>query len=252
MKRRFTRMFAAVLIFLLGGRPSAFAQAACQHTSMPGYEMIWYEGFEEAGTPAGWQTLDLDGDGYNWAFMQHDDVLWGMTCLNMQCEGDGLAISASFINETMTELTPDNWLILPVQDIGKDYHLTFRVQAQDDDYANDCFGVYVSADVDHPLDTSSYVQLGGDYMTPVDYETIDIDLSAYEGERILIAIRHYNSYDQFVMDFDCFAMWGKEGYTGSAPVGALPRTGDDASLALWVCLLAAAGVGMIARRRREA
>ena len=34
--------------------------------------------------------------------------------------------------------------------------------------------------------------------------------------------------------------------------GSLPQTGDSSSLALWLCLLAFAGAGMTAMRKREA
>ena len=246
------KRLAAVLLLLMSVLSCACAQAACQHTSMPGYDMIWYEGFEGAGMPSGWQTLDQDGDGYNWERVHQDDSLWGTSFLGMQCDGDGLAVSASYINENGLRLTPDNWLILPVQDIGRDYHLTFRVQAQDDNYSDDCYGVFVSTDVSHPLDTSSYVQLGSDALSPDDYETVDIDLSAYEGKQILIAIRHYNSYDMFVMNFDCFTMWGMKDEAAAVSAADLPQTGDSSSLALWGALLALTGAGMMVARKREA
>ena len=41
-------------------------------------------------------------------------------------------------------------------------------------------------------------------------------------------------------------------YVPPQPIVDLPRTGDESRLALWLCLLAFAGAGMTAMRKRAA
>lgn len=190
--------------------------------------------------PAGWQTLDQDGDGYNWAFVKSNELIWHTQ--SQSCDGNGLAVSTSFIKETVTALNPDNWLILPVQEIGKDDQLSFRYKTLDPNWP-DTFGIFVSTNIAEPLNTASYVQLGSDYTMNGVYRTLNVDLSQYQNQKILIAVRHYNSYDRFVINLDCFAMWKKDAYIPSGP--AVPKTGDESHLVLWACLMTLSAIGLV-------
>ena len=253
-KRSAFRLWLALLAcmaMLMSSMSFAAATSGCQHVTMPDHSMVWYEGFEN-GMPAGWQTLDQDGDGYNWAFVKTSDLLWNTIFTDKSCDGEGLAVSASYLNDIYTALTPDNWLILPVQRIGEDYQLTFRYCAQDPFYP-DTFGVFVSTNIAEPLNTASYVQLGSDYTTEDTYQTLTVDLSQYQNQEILIAVRHYNSYDQFIIDLDCFAMWGKGAFTPPIPspsLPAVPKTGDESHVVLWACLMILSTIGLVAAGRK--
>ena len=67
-------------------------------------------GLEEGALPEGWTTVDSDGDGNTWS--THTNTGTG----NYNTHGgDGVAISASYIDAA---LTPDNWLITPKLDLG--------------------------------------------------------------------------------------------------------------------------------------
>lgn len=242
---RMLMLLLASMTMLMSSMCCASAAGSCPHINMPGYSMSWYEGFEN-GMPAGWQTLDQDGDGYNWAFVKSNESIWHTQ--SPSCDGNGLAVSTSFNNETMIALNPDNWLILPVQEIGKDDLLTFRYKALDPGWP-DTFGVFVSTNIAEPLNTASYVQVGSDYTADGAYQTLGVDLSQYQNQEILIAVRHYNSYDQFVLDLDCFTMWKKDANIPSSP--AVPKTGDESHLVLWACLMTLSAIGLVVAGKKS-
>ena len=75
-----------------------------------------------AGIPEGWNTIDNDGDGNNWI------------------GNSGFVYSESYNNSG--PLTPDNWLITPLVDLGGS--VVVNAKGQDASYASEIFGVFVS------------------------------------------------------------------------------------------------------------
>lgn len=153
------------------------------------------------GIPSTWYKLDADNDGRTWGN-------FGMTG-RTGAVTDSCATSQSYANGTA--LYPDNWLISPAVQIPANVPycvLSFWVCAQDMNWAQEHYGVYIT--------TSS------NYTNPNNYtllfeETLDASggsraqgawkqkmavLSAYAGQTVHIAFRHFNCSDQFYLNLD--------------------------------------------------
>ena len=181
----------------------------------PGWNVEWSESFEQ-GIPSTWQNIDKDGDGYKWwkvkeeSGFENDD--------KSTHHGEQSIHSNSFIKQSRKILTPDNWLILPEQNLSKKkiYSLTFDIVAFDGLYLKDKIGIYISTD-----GGNSYTQLGDDfdftqselgdsYNVKDVWQEVEVDLSAYSGKKVTIAIVHHNSRDEYMVVMDCMYMWSKD------------------------------------------
>ena len=179
----------------------------------PGWNVEWSESFEQ-GIPSTWQNIDNDGDGYKWwkvkeeSGFENDD--------KSTHHGEQSIHSNSFIKQSRKILTPDNWLILPEQNLSKKkiYSLTFDIVAFDGGYLKDKIGIYISTD-----GGNSYTQLGDDFdftQSELGYnvrdvwQEVEVDLSAYSGKKVTIAIVHHNSRDEYMVVMDCMYMWSKD------------------------------------------
>ena len=148
--------------------------------------------FEEEETadyaaPAGWTTIDADGDGYNWMHWNNSNADWACH------SGNGHMTSESYRNY-VGELYPDNWLVSP-QVVFKG-NLSFWAAGQDPSYAAEVFNVYVSTDMEN------WMPLGEDVTATGDVTEYTYDLSAFEGQKGYVAIRHYNVSDMFRLNID--------------------------------------------------
>jgi hypothetical protein len=155
---------------------------------------------EDSWAPEGWQAIDKDGDGVNWYVGERQGVL------SMRSQSwDG------------SPLEPDNWLITPeinLTDFNEGASITFNydvgITASTPQYRQEHYGIFVSVGSDNPdnfellfeetfdTETSSW--------TPHERE---IDLSAYAGQIIYVAIRHYNITDMdriFISEVELFAI----------------------------------------------
>ncbi len=150
----------------------------------------------ENGIPLCWQTLDIDGDGYNW---YHNTLGTGHN--DSYCAG-----SESFSNTTYTALTPDNWLISPAITLPTNgARFQYWVAPQDPDYNAETYAVYVSTT---GTDTSDFTLLFTETINFTDWTKREISLANYSGD-VHIAFRHFNSNDVFVLlidDISIFAM----------------------------------------------
>lgn len=141
--------------------------------------------------------IDLDGDGKNWYQTSRDD------CIGMNGE-TGVLVSASY---QVKPLTPDNWAIMPagtVWNIDKP-EMTFWAKAQDYNYPNEYFAVYAipekEADFEH-FDAGKWTMVMEKTKSNTDFTEYKVDLSAFKGQRIYVAIRHYDVTDQFLLKVD--------------------------------------------------
>jgi hypothetical protein len=145
----------------------------------------------------GWMIFDADQDGNSWGYSYMDDP------------SDCFFYSASYAN--YTDLTPDNWLFTPEVKLGGT--LKFDTWNYSSNYP-DRIMVYVCDNpdwesVDEFVAISDFIQPGEDP------ETIELDLSEYEGTGV-IAFRHYNSdanyyifLDNISVDFPGSVMTGE-------------------------------------------
>lgn len=197
-----------------------------------GWNVEWSESFEQ-GIPSTWQNIDNDGDGYKWwkvkeeSGFENDD--------KSTHHGEQSIHSNSFIKQSRKILTPDNWLILPEQNLSKKkiYSLTFDIVAFDGLYLKDKIGIYISTD-----GGNSYTQLGDDfdftqselgnsYNVKDVWQEVEVDLSAYSGKKVTIAIVHHNSRDEYMVVMDCMYMWSKDKHMHCVCGGNTEFNGHD-------------------------
>jgi M6 family metalloprotease-like protein len=174
------------------------------------YTVLFSEDFE-GGIPATWTNVDADGDAYSWA----------LSPVAIPQSGNQSVYSASYING-VGPLTPDNWLVSPAITLTDNNKLTYYVSAQDASWAEENYGVYISTSNAVPGTFSSLLEetMTGSPGRPVDnpapgafrsagpqyaqgtwYERT-IDLSAYSGQTVYIAFRHFNCTDMFYLNLD--------------------------------------------------
>ena len=142
------------------------------------------QAFESA--PACWTTIDADGDGHNWENLQ------------------GAMHSASYDN-SVGILTPDNWLITPQFQLGagNSYEVTWNANPQDASYPAEHYGLYVSTN--STIDTANFTMLQEWTLTSAGNTPV-VDLSAYSGQTIYLALRHWNCTDQYRIAIDNFEL----------------------------------------------
>ena len=165
-------------------------------------------GFETDPFAEGWTIRDDDGDGYNWEWMDASGSDYNVY------EGTHCMASASYQNSAFgggTALTPDNWLISPAFVAGST--VTFWYAGQDPDYAAEPFGVYVIANGTASAELGHFTASGT-------YQQGSVDISAYAGETVQVAFRHYNITDMFRLNLDLVEVSGG----GSTPNTPVPPT----------------------------
>lgn len=157
----------------------------------------------------GWQVIDADDDGYTWNRFYSTEG-------NLGHNGSVYIMgSESYRNDIGAALYPDNYLVSPQRySISNGAKISFYVCAQDADYPAEHYGVFISTQ--STLDSDDFVKVwegtlsakvksGGKIRgnrTQGTWYLKTIDLSAYAGQTIWIAIRHFNCYDQFMIDVD--------------------------------------------------
>ena len=179
-------------------------------TELPGVESFTVD-FEN-GLPEGWTTIDADGDGYNWVLDTECESAYGYDQSNAGFNGSHMILSGSY-HKTAGALHPDNYLVSPKVTLRSGSTFSFNAGAQDYQYPAEHFGVCVS---DNGTDwtmvqewTMTAKGASGNRGAGRDGNTRDqgnwhqytVDLSAYAGEKY-IAIRHFNSSDQFFLNVD--------------------------------------------------
>ena len=198
-----------------------------------GWNVEWSESFEQ-GIPSTWQNIDNDGDGYKWWKVKEEISFEDIN--NSTHHGNESIHSNSFLRYggyNQQALEPNNWLILPEQNLNaeKNYALTFDIVAFDGGYLKDKIGIYISTD-----GGNSYTQLGDDFdFTQSElgnnvrdvWQEVEVDLSAYSGKKVSIAIVHHNSRDEYMVVMDCMYMWSKDKHKHCVCGGDTDYNGHD-------------------------
>ena len=161
--------------------------------------------------PAGWTTIDADGDGHAWK-LSTEIFEQGHGCYNSA----DMIVSQSYIND-IGPLTPDNYLVTPKVKIGKNAKFSFYACAQDGNYSAEHFSILIStAD---SSDVASYQTLGEWTISKAEglrrprgendqsmWILYSVDLSYYYGQDVFLAIRHHDCTDQYILDVDCIRL----------------------------------------------
>ena len=161
----------------------------------------------------GWTNIDADGDGNVW--FSNESSLGAIP----GHDSDYGIVSQSYDN-TAGPLTPDNYIVSPEKyAIVQGSEFSFYVAAQDANYAAEHFGVAISttgntsaADFttiyEATLTAKSNGQKGprdGGRDTGSWYKHC-VDLSAYAGQEVYIALRHFDCTDMFYILADDFKL----------------------------------------------
>ena len=154
----------------------------CVVTTLP-YTM----GFESNEDLGCWTLRDADGDGNNWGLAEAGAL-------------GTVAYSLSW--DTAGALTPDNWLYMPGIELpaGQNIAMTWVDGSFDSAYFQEHYGVFVATTAD--AEPSEYTQLWHTTLTTHNATTRTLDLSAYAGQTVYLAFRHYNSDDVHVFYID--------------------------------------------------
>ena len=170
--------------------------ATCKVTVVKS-EYILYEDFE-TDSVEDWMMIDADGDEHCW-------VLGAASSQANVYEGEYCAMSASYDNDEGA-LTPDNWLISPVFTPDETSVLSWYVAGQDPSYAAEHYGVYVlPADAE---DVTEGTEIFNGVATAA-YVNKTVSLADYAGQEIMIAFRHYDITDMFMLNIDLITVTGK-------------------------------------------
>ena len=135
-------------------------------------------------------TIDGDGDGYNWEIRQN----WGNT-------ENPYSVTSASVDIYETPLFPENYLVTPYKlDCEQ---VVFHACVQDIAHPDEHLGVAVSTTVGDDPEAFTIVwdvdmtakQVGNWYQ-------FNVDLRAYQGQDIYVAIVHYNCTNQFMVNVD--------------------------------------------------
>lgn len=165
------------------------------------------EDFDE-GRILDWTLMDADGDGHNWQLPLTNGMGHGGS--------DGMLVSYSYDNATTSPLTPNNFMVSPRVTVPASAVISFYACAMDEAYHNEHFGVAISTTVNN--DPSAFTTLQEWTLTakgqanglPRDgkgtrqgsWHVYSVDLSAYAGQEVYLAIRHFNCTDKFAICID--------------------------------------------------
>ena len=147
-----------------------------------------------SGLPTSWTLIDYDQDGNNW----FESSFTTSACM----ESDSYSGGA---------LTPDNWMITNKMVLGT------KVGVYAAHYSSypETFGIFYSLnDFDsESFDPEGFIQLGSDFTTTSSSTMAEFTVNVPAeviGQQAYIAIRHYNSTDNWKLYIDDFTMYGQE------------------------------------------
>lgn len=141
-----------------------------------------------SGTRNCWTIIDGNNDGSTWTTLFNGNDM-------------GMMLSFSYDNTTYTDITPNDWLVTPKlhTTTGSSVTMTWDAAAADDTYYAEHYGVYVSTT---NTDTNSFTLVNEWTLTSSSTESMNLDLSAYAGQDIYVAFRHFNCTGQYVLLID--------------------------------------------------
>ena len=163
------------------------------NTGTDGYAFDFENDYIE-GRLVNWTTIDADGDSYNWTLSPIGEG-YGRN------GSDGVVMSYSYSNYSGA-LNPNNYLVSPkIAITANNHYVTFYAAALDESYPADHFGLAVSTTT---ATTSAFTMLQEWTMTAKQggWHEFSVDLNTFIGQDIYIAIRHFNSQDNFCLCVD--------------------------------------------------
>lgn len=169
--------------------------ALCLAFAFLNAQTLLLETFDTGVMPAGWSTIDNDGDGYAW---DPESNLLG--------HDGGLCIcSASYDMAMGVDLSPDNWLISPAFNLGEGAAASFEYSATADltNYvASEKYEVY--ALVNGQAYNEGTLVVPPQESDNTNWLTQVVDLSAFAGMSVQVAIHVISDANAFVFGIQNF------------------------------------------------
>lgn len=155
-----------------------------------------------------WDSLDEDGDGFNWDVADYDLDQDGNP------DGNPCLRSASYDNDSFSALTPDNWIIsypidLTAYPAGTTIELSWLARGIDPSYPDENYSVYVATNnttTDFTASSTSFTEIIGQNGGAGVFASKSLDISSFYGQTVYVAFRHYNVTDQFELNIDDVAV----------------------------------------------
>ncbi|MBO7572132.1 MAG: DUF2436 domain-containing protein, partial [Bacteroidales bacterium] len=180
--------------------------------SLPISTFPYVEDFENGANPC-WTLVDADGDGYGWVTGSTVSGIYypeGQNIVGSGHNSSNMFVSGSFTNATSSALTPDNWAISPAIDLttATTAQLSFFAAAQDRDWPEEHYGIYVSTTTTDPsaftLIWEEDMDANGGVHSKAQstWGAKHADLSNYVGQTIYIGFRHFNCTNAFLLLID--------------------------------------------------
>ena len=179
----------------------------------------------DASTMEGWTTLDANNDGYDWVLGSNIGGIYLVSGASLAGSGhnssNDMVCSGSYSNATSSAITPDNYLVSPTKAAWTS--VSFFACGQDASYVAEHFGVAVSTTGNTSAADFTTVQewtmtakgegamsigRNGETRAQGSWHEYTVDLSAYAGQDIWVAIRHFNCNDMFILDVDDITLHG--------------------------------------------
>lgn len=175
-------------------------------------EFPWNEGFEYG--VGCWTTIDNDLDGYNWlSTLTETDF----TATNFVNSGSSAALSHSYQNKDSEgtaiyqALNPDNWMISPAISLPTgSYKLSWYSSCANPQYGEEKYAVYIATGNTVNDFLNNGTKLFED-ITSTTWEMQIANISAYAGQTVYVAFRHFDCTDQFVLGIDDVAITATSG-----------------------------------------
>jgi hypothetical protein len=147
-------------------------------------EHAYHESFEVEAEYSEWETVDEDGDTHNWRPYKQDPVY----SPDLAHTGEHIVFSESALL-VGGPVSPNNWLITPRVIVADGDKLAFWVAAVSDVSFQEKYTVKLSENSKKLTDfTEELVPLTE--LTTNKWSKVEVDLSAYKGKRVYIAIIH--------------------------------------------------------------
>ena len=153
----------------------------------------FYYDFDD-GSFGPWTQIDADGDGH----------IWEMSLIENTGHNQSphYVTSASYSN-TYGAIAPDNYLVSPRVKIGYGATLGFWVAPQDASYPLEHYGVAISTT--NNMDPEAFTTIWEETVHDREqgsWRYREVDLGAYFGREVYIAFRHFNCYNEYMLDLD--------------------------------------------------
>ena len=196
----------------------------------------------------GWTLIDNDGDGHCW-YHTSEASNHNATAIPSH-NGVGHVRGESYCN-SFGALTPDDYLVSPQRyGIVNGSTISFWACAQDINYPAEHFGVAVSTSASGNTNASSFTTIQewtltaksvsgpsiGRNRNQTDHGTwhqYTCNLSSYAGQKVWIAIRHFNCTDQFIICLDDLQINNVDTWTFENVFVTDPGAMADGSDASW-------------------